>query len=178
MQVLSVGGKIHPSMPSEGIALEIMPANLHLCIRMDAPTRDELMSFKKGIKSVGIFIYEEGFPVPFLLLSFKGKGLPIMDCPYNVHISDSTNEEVRSIVTNFINSEGNALHYFLVDGQVIRAMRVFGMPDPIMSLFRSAVKAQRSIPLSMPDYDKLLSRVYSKYTTEDMFKMAQYVHIV
>jgi len=174
--LLAVGAKIHPSVPQEGMVIELNHSGISLVTRFDNPTKHEIKGFKSGIKNIGLYIYEDVFPVIFLLVEFNTNALPKFDCPYNIRLADEVSNEVKKDMDEILETECNVLQYVLTDNQTIVSMGVFGVPWPLMNLLKSTALKQRQIEFSRDQYMKHLDEIYKKFTTQAMFDKAIYMY--
>jgi hypothetical protein len=151
--------------PREGAILEMTSTGPMVIIQMPGLTRDERRAFKKGFKR---YSYLEAFPVSCWVFDFPPPFNPV-DTSFNSRIVDST------WIDNFLDtSEGvkNALDFLLLDGDILRGIKRFGLDSEAVMLFQDTIRKQMAADYGPAEYDGALGGLFTR-TTDELFKMGR-----
>lgn len=163
-----VGKPFPVSVPQqEGARMELWESGLVVIIQMPGLQRDELRAFKKSFKRYSYL--ETNTPVPIAIWVFDFSGpYGAIDCNFNARIK-------REYVDNFLDAnEGikNLVTFYLLDGTILRAIKVVGLHTEAMELFHSTIKKQLDIEYSQADYDRYLDGVF-QFSTSELFNIGK-----
>lgn len=150
----------------EGCLMELWES-LMIIIQVHGLRRDELMAFKKSFKRyaylesptsipIAFFIFEFPPPNNFLDVNFTGAV-----CPQNL-----IEDYLRPINGQY----SNLLTFYLLDQNIIKAIKPFGLHHTAVELFHATIRKQREMSYSQSDYDECLSEMY-KHSSQELFNM-------
>ena len=147
----------------EGAIMELWELGLVVVIQYPGLTPDELSAFHEGLKQysylesptrVPIAVWVFGFPDP------HGK----IDTSFNARVVK------KDLIANFLDiSKGgvkNALQFFLLDGQMLRAMRVVGLHSEAVELFHSTIRKQLAMDYDMSEFASCLAGFFTRSKRE------------
>ena len=66
----------------------------------------------------------------------------------------------------------NALYFFLLDGEILRGIRMVGLHPDAVELFYGTIRKQLSMDYDRVDYDSCLGGLFTR-TTKELFEMGQ-----
>lgn len=164
-------GKLFPGpVPiSEGVHMELWGDSLTVLIQMPGLTRDELRAFKKGFKRYSYLESDTPVPIAVWMFDFQKPHGPV-ECNFNARAV------VRpEFIKSFLDmSEGikNAIQFYLLDGKILRGMKLLGLDLEAVKLFHATIEKQLEIDYSRADYDRYLSGLYA-FNADELFSMGK-----
>jgi len=152
--------------PEGGILRTMDNGFVDFIVSMSNMTTAETRGLKQEIFTLGIYIERH---VPFLLLSIQSIRFST-DASLNVHKIQT--DSVESWLDNY----GNAMTLFAVEQTtgVLKAMRLLGVAEELVTLFKDACKNQYHYYKSKEDVEKVIDQVMSSKSTDDMLRLAQF----
>lgn len=141
-----------------GVIFDLTDSGGVLIIRLVRPTTQEMNAFKSGIRIK--FVSVEG--IIFALV--KMGAMQWCDAPFYKGFSKSTHLNYPE------EGQGLAINVFLIDGMdgILRGLKLISLTTVETKKLFDMVMGQ---PL-IPDYDDRLDRIYTKYTTDDLVRIA------
>lgn len=157
-----------PVPSSEGAHLELWGDGLVCVIQMPGLTRPERQAFKKSFKQYGYL--ETSGPVPVAVWVFIfPKPFGEIDCSFSARPVKPENIENYLIMED--GRIKNALTFYLLDGPILKGMKLVGLEPAAVKLFHSTIQKQLDTDYTPADFDRYLNAVYN-YTTTELFQMS------
>jgi len=144
----------------EGVFFDISYPGIELIYNYDKPTREEIAAVKMD-KPVEIRVVEiDGV----IIVTSKFGSLRWSDAPYNPRLGRCQLDELEP------GTLGYGLTFFLTESPsgVIRHMRLLGLGNSFSRGFRDMVYANKKVAISVSDYDKKTTDVFSRFNAEDI----------
>lgn len=164
LQKLEVGKLLKEGVThyQDNCRFNITDSGCDLFLFLGSPTNKEIEACKDGKISIGFYRDNE-----VIIMLFKFGDMPWMDAPYSVHLSKSLTE-IKPITDGM----GLSLNIILTDGNsgIIKAMRLVGLPTRFSRELSDEIKKQKQIPFK--NFDVELQKIYMKYKTKDLVKLA------
>jgi len=163
-------GKRFPSpVPGqEGAVMELWKSGLTVIIQMPKLRRQELKAFKKGFKRYAYL--ESNTPVPIALWVFD---FPpphgAIDCNFNARI---VKQEYIEIFLDTREGIKNAVTFYLLDGQILKGIKMVGLHQEAIELFHSTIQKQIANPYTQAEYDRYLAGLY-QFSSEELLSMGR-----
>jgi hypothetical protein len=162
-----------PIPTAEGATLDLSAGGLSMVIQAPGLRREEVQSFKKGARQVCLL--EAGSAaVPVCVV--------IVDWPRTLGPMDMTFDARRvrtEVLTDWLDtSEGvkNALQVILLDGQMVRGLKLMGLPTALMEGMQGIVRRQLSTNYTQGQFDQALATIYRESTPQLMARATCYRH--
>jgi hypothetical protein len=165
MQKLKVGQLLQEGKTKyqEGVIFDFQQAGPLLYLFFNSPTETEIESIKKGEFEIGFYQKDE---VIFIMAKFQG--MPWMDAPYSVHLSQPF--EFQEITEG----KGFGLTTLLVDANtgILKAIRYSGLSTEFSRKLRIAIENQKNISWDERSYNQKIDMIYDNYSTDDLVRRA------
>lgn len=165
MQKLKVGQLLQEGKTKyqEGVIFDFQQAGTLLYLFFNSPTETEIESIKKGEFEIGFYQKDE---VIFIMAKFQG--MPWMDAPYSVHLSQPF--EFQEITEG----KGFGLTTLLVDANtgILKAIRYSGLSTEFSRKLRIAIENQKNISWDERSYNQKIDMIYDNYSTYDLVRRA------
>jgi len=165
MQKLEVGQLLQEGKTKyqEGVIFDFQQAGPLLYLFFNSPTETEIESIKKGEFEIGFYQKDE---VIFIMAKFQG--MPWMDAPYSVHLSQPF--EFQEITEG----KGFGLTTLLVDANtgILKAIRYSGLSTEFSRKLRIAIENQKNISWDERSYNQKIDMIYDNYSTDDLVRRA------
>jgi hypothetical protein len=151
--------------PQEGAVLELTAGGLTMLIQTPGLRPPELTAFRAGARRVCIL--EAGsaaVPICLVIVDWPSPLGP-MDMSF-----DARRVRAEILATWLDTSEGakNALQVILLDGQMVRGLKLMGLPAALVTQMRGVIRRQLAVPYGQEDFDRELGRVYQQSTAQLM----------
>jgi hypothetical protein len=152
----------------EGVQMELWDNFLTVLIQLPGLTRDELRAFKKGFKKYSYL--ESDTPVPIALWIFKfGKPHGPVECNFNARI---VRPEYIKAYLNKTEGIKNAIQFYLLDGKMLRGIKLVGLDVEAVDLFHATIRKQLESDYSQHDFDRYLSGLF-EFDADELFSMGK-----
>ena len=171
LHVLEVGKLFIPGQTHyrEASILEHTESGPMLILAINRPTIKEIRAVKNG--KIELALYERE-PVLWLLFKIQGFG-PWSDAPFSIRLYDGRgrkfdwSEEIDE-------GMGLGLQIILIDAGtgIVKVLRYVATPTRFSREFRAAILRQLERPFCQVEYDREISRVYGKFSSEDLAERA------
>jgi len=152
----------------DSVTLNLSASGMAVVIQAPGLTRPELLSFKKSFKRYG-YLEAGTDSVPIATWIFDFPAGPI-DCTFDAHPVDPT------VINDYLALEAgqvkNAWNFFLLDGQILRAMKLIGIHPDAIRLFHHTIRKQLNLSYTQLEYDQALANLYT-LSTEELLKRAK-----
>jgi len=165
-------GKIFPGpVPTQkGAQMELHHETLTVLIQMPGLSRDQLKAFHKGFKQYSYLESDTPVPVALWIFDFPDLSGPIMT-NFNARIAR------RKWIDSYldIGDDGaikNAIQFFLLDGQILKAMELVELDPAAVELFHGTIRKQLDLDYNRVDFDRSLTGLHN-YDVYDLFSMGK-----
>ena len=143
--------------------------NLVVVINMPGVTSEERQAFQNGFKEYSYL--ESDTPVPIALWVFQFPK-PHGTIDVNFNAKNEGSEKVK----NYLEMENcqirNTIQFFLVDGQILLAIKVVGIASKAIEMFQATILKQLETEYIQTEYDKYLQAMFS-YSPKELFQMGK-----
>ena len=153
----------------EGAIMELWELGLVVVIQYPGLTSDELSAFHAGFRQYSYLESPTRVPIAVWVFDFPyphGK----IDTSFNARVVE------KDLIDDFLDtSKGgvkNALQFFLLDGQMLRAMRVVGLHPKAVELFHGTIRKQLAMDYDMTDFASCLAGFFTR-STRKLFEMGR-----
>ena len=128
-----------------------------------------LALFHEGFKQYSYLESPTNIPIAVWVFDFPDPHGQI-DTSFNAKVVD------KEIIDNFLDtSKGgikNALQFFLLDGQIIKGMKLISLHPDAMELFHGTIRKQLAMDYDMSDFTSCLAGFFTR-TTRELFEMGR-----
>ncbi len=133
-------GKIFPGpVPAqEGAQMELRHDTLTVLIQMPGLSRGQLKAFHKGFKRYSYLESDTPVPVALWIFDFPDLSGPIMT---NFNARLARRKWIDSYLD--VSDDGaikNAIQFFLLDGQILKAMKFIELDPDVVKLFHRTIR--------------------------------------
>ena len=153
----------------EGAIMELWEIGLVVVIQYPGLRSDELSAFHEGFKQYSYLESPTRVPIAIWVFDFPDPHGKI-DTSFNARVID------KDLIDDFMDtSKGgikNAFQFFLLDGQIIQAMRVVGLHLEAMELFHRTIRKQLAMDYDMTDFTSCLAGFFTR-STRELFEMGR-----
>lgn len=151
-----------PIPPREGSILE-MGADGDLFIIMQFPNlkRSELEGFKRGFENYSYF--ESSTPVPIAIWIFgftRSFGLISTNFDARLYKDDR--------VQRFLDSDQDLMKFFLVDGEILKGIKLITLQTEAIDLFKKTLIKQLDMAYTPDEYARYMTAIYEFSDSELM----------
>ena len=166
----AVGGPFPGPVPHrEGAIMELWEIGIVVVTQFPGLRQRELETFHRGFKTYSYL--ESSTPVPIAVWVF--------DFP-NPHGAIDSTFNARFVEKNLIDEyleldkDGveDSLCFFLLDGKVLRGMRMVGLHPEAVGLFHGTIRKQLGMDYGRADYEGCLGGLFIR-TTRELFEMGR-----
>lgn len=166
MQSFVVGKPFPGPVPQkEGSVMEIWEGGPVVLIQYPGLKTAEVKAFKKGFKRYGYLESKTSVPIACWVFEFAPQ-FGMIEAVVNARIIP------RNLLDDLFNKdEGikNAVQFFLLDGPILKAMKLSGIQPNAMRLFHATLKKQLSMEYTPSEYDASLAQLFQS-PTDDLFE--------
>lgn len=151
----------------EGIKFGFDASGGDLYIYFKSPTSKEVQAIKKGVFNLKLL---EMNNILFLLFKF---GLEQwIDVPFSPHLSRNKD----FIPHNIENGMGYPLRVYLIDANtgILKVLKLIGLSTEISNEFREIYLKLRGNDFNAKEYDQMLNKIYSTYSTNQLVQLTRY----
>lgn len=158
-----------PVPDREGIVMEMGPdGDLNVVIQAPGVTREERKAFQKSFKHY--YYYETPTQIPLALWLFD---FPRPLNALEVNFDGALQSRIRpGSLEAFMETDGeamkNALSFYLLDGKVLKGMKLFGLHYDALRRFHATIRKQVAIGYTQDEYAVTLDGVYRGMDQEVM----------
>lgn len=157
--------------PQEGTHMELWDTGLNVIIQMPALRLLELKAFEKCFEKYYYLETHTSVPIAVWLFDFPVPFGPI-DCNFNARI---VKPEYIDCYLDITEGVKNLITFYLVDRQILRAIKAVGLRPKSITLFHETITKQLNTEYSQVDYDRCLSVLF-EFSTEELFTMGNAFH--
>ncbi len=167
MTIFEVDKPFPVSVPLQECAImELWSDGLIVLIQMPGCTETEIKAFHKSfdqysyletLTPISIAVWVFDFPKPF------GE----IDVNFNARI---VNPEYIAWYLDSTGGAKNLLTFYLVDGEILKGIKAFGLRPEAVTLFHNTIRKQLALDYSKADYDRYLESIFL-YTTRELFEL-------
>lgn len=154
-------------IPQEGISFELWERPTVIA-QYPNLRQSEIDIFNRGFKQYSYF--ESSTPVPIALWTFDfPKPLGMMEGNFNARVADP--EQIENYLDT---SEGisNAIHFFLLDGPIVKGMKISGLNPEAVKLFHATIRKQLSMDYTEAEFVKYLRALF-QFSCDELFSMGK-----
>ena len=148
--------------------MELWDDTLNILIQMPGLTDDELRAFEKGFKENSYLESETPAPIAVWIFNFSNPHGPV-ECNFNARIVRP--EHIESYLDTSAEVK-NAVQFFLLDGQLLKGMRIVGIDPEAVKLFHQTISRQLETEYSQLDFDRYLSGL-NEFNVDELFSMGK-----
>ncbi len=168
IQTFTVGKSFPGPVPHrEGAIMELWEMGLVVVIQYPELRSNELNAFHEGFKQYSYLESPTEIPIAVWVFDFPEPHGEI-DTSFNARVVD------KELIDDFLNtSKGgikNALQFFLLDGKIIKGMKMISLHPKAVELFHSTIRKQLSMDYDMSDFTSSLAEFFT-HTTRELFEM-------
>ena len=153
----------------EGAIMELWETGLVVVIQYPKLRKGELEAFHKGFKKYSYLESPTTIPIAVWIFDFPNPHGQI-DAIFNARVVK------KDLIDDFLDtSKGgvkNALQFFLLDGEIIRGMKLVGLHPEAMELFHSTIRKQLAMDYDMADFTICLAGFFTR-STRELFDMGR-----
>ena len=164
--------KIFPgSVPDqEGVQIELWHDKLIVLIQMPELNRDQLRAFNKGFEQYSYLESDTLIPVALWIFDFP-------DPLSSIEGSFNAKRARRKWLDLYLDTGDDdtikkAIQFFLLDGQILRAMKLIELDPEALELFHGTIRKQLDMDYNRIDFDRYLAGLHN-YATQDLFRMGK-----
>jgi len=164
-----VGKEFPGAVPRiEGAVMELWGDGLVVLIQMPECSHDERRAFKAGFKRYSYLEASGPVPVAVWIFDFQKPHGPI-DCNFNSRIVKP------ELIASYLGTSSgikNSVTFYLLDGRIIRAIKLVGLDRQAVELFHATIRKQLAMDYSDSEYGRYLASLMH-YSTEELFEMGR-----
>ena len=153
----------------EGAIMELWEMGLVVVIQYPELRKGELEAFHKGFKQYSYLESPTTVPIAVWVFDFPNPHGQI-DAIFNARVVK------KDLIDDFLDtSKGgvkNALQFFLLDGEIIRGMKLVGLNPEAVELFHSTIRKQLSMDYDIADFTGCLAGFFTR-STRELFEMGR-----
>lgn len=173
MEQLVVGKAFPRPVPqSESVVMELAPSG-ELMVLMQFPglSKNEVATFKKGFKRYWYWESTTTVPVAFFVFGF---GAPVneVEVNFDARVAEARHPgTVAKYMQTLDGQKQNALMFYLLDGKILRGMKMVGLQPKAVDMFHATLIRQLGTPYSTPEYMYTLQSLYAANSTDDFKRL-------
>lgn len=171
MRKIEVGKPFDGPVPSQdGLLLEIGPAgDLVLLIQFQNPSPAETASFATGLDRYSLYVQSEPPHVAIWVFKYPAP-VSYIDTPFHAGLYSDDR------VSKYLSIDGNMLQVYILDGHIVRHIRIVGLTLKAVQDFHDAIKQQLATPISRHEYDRAVDQV-NRLSSEEIFQRGRQYRI-
>ena len=166
----SVGQPFPGAVPAnEGCVMEMGPdGDLNVLIQYPGCTREERQAFKKSFKKYYYYEAQATVPVAMWVFDFPAP-LNAVEVNFDGWLQHQIRpESVTSFMETMDGQVKNSLMFYLLDGQILRGIKHFGLePDAVIRFQRTILK-QIDAHYAADEYARTLASLYAAMDLDDI----------
>ncbi len=145
--------------------MELWNDGLILAIQFPGLRTQELKAFKKGLRKYSYWESSTDIPIATWVFDFP-KPFNQIDCTFNACHSKLKPENLNNYLEMEDGQVKNALTIFLLDGQILKAMKLLGLQPEAVKLFHGTIQKQLTMKYHQFEFDRSLREIYQHSTAE------------
>ena len=153
----------------EGAIMELWEIGLVILIQYPKLRPRELEAFQKGFKTYSYLESATSVPIAVWVFDFPDPHGAI-DSSFNARVVN------KDIIDDYLSLDKcgvkNSLNFFLLDGKILRGMRMVGLHPEAVEMFHSTIRKQLSMDYDMNDFLGCLGGLFTR-TTRELFEMGR-----
>ena len=153
----------------EGAIMELWEFGLAVVIQYPGLRPAELEAFQRGFKTYSYLESSTSVPIAVWVFDFPNPHGQI-DSVFNARVVQ------RDLIQDYLDTTGgsvkNALHFFLLDREILSGMRMVGLHPEAVGLFHDTIKKQLAMEYDRVDYDSCLAGLFTR-STRELFEMGR-----
>jgi hypothetical protein len=159
-----------PVPDQEGVQIELWHDKLTVLIQMPELNRDQLRAFNKGFEQYSYLESDTPIPVALWIFDFPD--------PFSSIEGNFNAKRARRKWLDLYLDAGDddtikkAIQFFLLDGQILRAMKLIELDPEAVELFHGTIRKQLDMDYNRIDFDRYLAGLHN-YDTQDLFRMGK-----
>ena len=150
----------------EGCVMELWES-LMITIQMPGLRREEVRAFKKSFKRYAFLELSTSIPIAFFMFDFPA---PINLFDVNFDGTVCPKDFIEDYLSPINGQPSNLVTFYLLDQNIIKGIKPFGLHHNAVELFHTTIKKQREMNYSRSEYDKCLSEMY-QHSSQELFNM-------
>ena len=137
---------------------------------MPGLNRDHLRAFNKGFEQYSYLESDTPLPVALWIFDFPD---PLSSIEGNFNAKRAR----RKWLDLYLDAGDDdtikkAIQFFLLDGQILRAMKLIELDPEALELFHGTIRKQLDMNYNRTDFDRYLAGLHN-YDTQDLFRMGK-----
>jgi len=153
----------------EGAIMELLEIGLVVVIQFPELTNDELRAFHEGFKRYSYLESPTTIPIAVWIFDFPNPHGQI-DATFNARVVK--NDLIDDFLDTSKGGVKNVIQFILLDGQIIRGMKLVGLNPEAVELFHNTIRKQLAMDYDMADYTICLAGFFTRSTGE-LFEMGR-----
>lgn len=153
----------------EGAIMELWEIGLSVVIQFPGLRNEELEAFHMGFKQYSYLESSTAVPIAVWVFDFPDPHGQI-DSIFNARVVER--DLIEDYLDTSIGGVKNVLQFFLLDGEILRGIRMVGLHPDAVELFHGTIRKQLSMDYDRVDYDSCLGGLFTR-TTKELFEMGQ-----
>lgn len=168
MEILKVGEKIQKyAIGEDSVRINVNGAGIQLKVFFNNPDLDEIEQFKAAES----FEIRSTILENVLFFTFKIGNLEIMDAPYSPHLEQEFNINTEGLEAGDKGFSLNLIFINSLNGE-IKTLRLIGLSNKFSKELAKQIEELKRKEFDKYDYDNNLNKLFSKYTTKEIYKMS------
>jgi hypothetical protein len=159
-----------PVPDHEGVQIELWHDQLTVLIQMPAFDRDQLRAFNKGFEQYSYLESDTLIPIELWIFDFP---VPLSSVEGNFNAKLARRKRLDLYLD--IDDDDpikNVIQFFLLDGQILRAIKQIELDPEAVQLFHATIRKQLDMDYNRIDFDRYLAGLHN-YDTQDLFRMGK-----
>ena len=149
--------------------MELWEIGLVVITQFPGLRQSELNAFYQGLKTYSYLESSTQVPIAVWVFDFP-KAHGQIDATFNARFVD------RDLIDEYLDrGKGgvkNGLYFFLLDGEILKGMKLVALDPEAVELFHSTIRKQLSMDYDRADYESCLGGLFT-YTTRELFEMGR-----
>ena len=149
--------------------MELWEIGLTIVIQFPGLRQGELNAFYKGFKTYAYLESPTSIPIPTWIFDFPNPHGKI-DSTFNARFVEP------HLLSDYLDtSEGvikNGLNFFLLDGRIVRAIRLVALNPEAVGMFHNTIRKQLNVAYGEMEYLSCLGGFFTQ-TTDELFEMGK-----
>jgi hypothetical protein len=153
----------------EGAIMELWEIGLTVVIQYPKLTKSELKAFQLGFKTYSYLESSTSIPVAVWVFDFPDPHGAI-DCAFNARVVPT------DLMERYLEMDGNGiksgLNFFLLDGNIIRGIRMITLNPEAVKLFHGTLRKQLETVYDRVDFNACLGGLFTR-STRELYEMGR-----
>lgn len=146
--------------------MESMGGVLSVIIQYPMTRPGEIDAFNKGFRRYAYLESEGNPPVAVWVFDFPNPDGPI-DLSFNARLADP---DAVSYYLDAARGIKNAIYFFLLDGEILKAIKPVGLHEEAVRLFHNTIRKQLSLDYSEGEFAARLGGLFTR-STRKLYEM-------